>query len=53
VGFKRILISASIDVFTLIKLSPINLHMHGLFLGGGGVFFGVRFFLGALPGSGP
>jgi hypothetical protein len=48
VGYKRILISASIGVFPLIKVSPINPHMHGLLLGRGGVFFGVRFFLGVL-----
>jgi hypothetical protein len=30
------------------KVSPINPHMHRLLLGGGGVFFGVRFFWGAL-----
>jgi hypothetical protein len=35
-------------VFPLINVSPINPHMHGLLLGGGGVLFGVRFFLGAL-----
>jgi hypothetical protein len=46
-GYKRILISASIGV-SLNKIYPINPHMHGLLLGGGGVFFGVRFFLGAL-----
>jgi hypothetical protein len=34
-------------VFPLIKVSPINTHMHRLLLGGG-VFFGVSFFLGAL-----
>jgi hypothetical protein len=48
VGYKRILISASIGVFPLIKVSSINPHMHGLLLGGGGVVFEVRFFLGAL-----
>jgi hypothetical protein len=66
VGYKIILILASIDVFPLIKVSPINPHMHRLLLGGGGVFFGVRFFLGvttaeaqpvlflgALPGNDP
>jgi hypothetical protein len=30
------------------KVSSINPHMHGMLLGGGGVFFGVRFLLGAL-----
>jgi hypothetical protein len=48
VGYKRILISASIGVFPLIEVSPINPHLHRLLLGGGGVFFGVRFFLRAL-----
>jgi hypothetical protein len=48
VGYKRILISVSIGVFPLIKVSPINPHMHGLLLGGGSVFFEVWFFLGAL-----
>jgi hypothetical protein len=40
-------------VFPLIKVSPINPHMHRLLLGRGGVFFGVRFFLGALLGQRP
>jgi hypothetical protein len=35
-------------VFPLIKISPVNPHMHRLLLGGGGVFFGGQFFLGAL-----
>jgi hypothetical protein len=35
-------------VFLLINVSPINPQMHRLLLGGGGVVFGVRFFLGAL-----
>jgi hypothetical protein len=46
--YKGILILASVGVFSLIKVSPINPHMHHLLLGGGSVFFGVRFFLGAL-----
>jgi hypothetical protein len=48
VGYKRIFILAFIGVFLLIKVFPINPHMDRLLLGGGGVFFGVRFFLGAL-----
>jgi hypothetical protein len=48
VGYKRILILASIGVFPLIKVAPINPHMHRLLLGRGGVFFGARFFLAAL-----
>jgi hypothetical protein len=48
VGYKRILISTSISVFPLIKVSPVNPHMHCLLLGRGGVFFGVQFVLGAL-----
>jgi hypothetical protein len=48
VGHKRLSILASIGVFPVIKVSPINPHMHRLLLGGGGVFFGVRFFLGKL-----
>jgi hypothetical protein len=47
VGYRIILISASIGVFPLIKLSPINPHMHGLLLGGGGVFFGSGSFWAA------
>jgi hypothetical protein len=39
VGYKIILILASIGVFPLIKVSPINPHMHRLLLGGGGGFF--------------
>jgi hypothetical protein len=34
--------------FSLNKISPINPHMHHLLLGGGGVFFGDRLFLGSL-----
>jgi hypothetical protein len=33
VGYKRILISASIGVFPLIIVYPINIHMHRLLLG--------------------
>jgi hypothetical protein len=47
VGYKIILILASIGVF-LLKVAPINPHMHRLVVGRSGVFFGVRFFLGAL-----
>jgi hypothetical protein len=48
VGYKSILILASIGVFPLIKVAPINPHMHRLLLGRGDVFFGVRFFWGTL-----
>jgi hypothetical protein len=40
-------------VFSLIKVCPINPHMHCLLLGGGSVFFVVPFFLGALPWQRP
>jgi hypothetical protein len=40
-------------VFPLIKVSPINLHMRHLLLGGGGVFFGVSSFCVSYYGSGP
>jgi hypothetical protein len=53
VGYRRILILASIGVLPLIKISPVNPHMHRLLLGGGGVFFGVRFFWVRYYGSGP
>jgi hypothetical protein len=39
VGYKRMLILASIGVFPLIKVSPINPRMHCLLLGGGPVLF--------------
>jgi hypothetical protein len=53
VGYKRILILASIGVFPLIKVSSINPHMHRLLLGGAvfsleSSFFWVRYY-----GSGP
>jgi hypothetical protein len=47
VGYKRILIFASIGVFPLKTVSPINTHMHHLLLGRGCVFLG-QFFLGTL-----
>jgi hypothetical protein len=48
VSYKIIMIFASIGVFPLIIVSPINTHMHHLLLGRGGVIFGVRYY-----GSGP
>jgi hypothetical protein len=53
VGYKRILIFASIDVLPLIIVSPIDTHMHHLLLGKGGVFFGVSFFGVRYYDSGP
>jgi hypothetical protein len=47
------LIFTSIGVFPVIKVSPIYPNIHRLLLGGGGFFFGVRFFLGALLWQGP
>jgi hypothetical protein len=38
VGYKTIMIFASIGVFPLIIVPPINTHMHHLLLGRGGVF---------------
>jgi hypothetical protein len=43
-GLQKNLIFASIGVFPLIKVSPINTHMHHLLLGRGGVSFGVSSF---------
>jgi hypothetical protein len=53
VGYKRILIFASIDVFPLILVSPITTNMHHLLLGIGGVFFGGSSFYVRCYGSGP
>jgi hypothetical protein len=53
VGYKIILIFASIGAFPLIIISPINTHMHHLLLGRGGVFFGVSSFGVRYYGSGP
>jgi hypothetical protein len=47
-GYKRIVILAFIGAFPSINVSPINPHMHRLFLVGGGVSFGDRFFLDVL-----
>jgi hypothetical protein len=44
VGYKRITIFMSIDVFPLIIVSPINTYMHHLLLGRDGVFFGASSF---------
>jgi hypothetical protein len=52
-GYKRILIFASIGVFPLIIVSPINTHMHHLLLGRGGVLFGVSSNWVRYYGSGP
>jgi hypothetical protein len=46
VGYKRIMSFASIGVFPLIIMSPIDTDMRHLFLGRGGVFFLGQFFLG-------
>jgi hypothetical protein len=40
------MIFASIGVFPLVIISPIDTHIHHLLLGRGGVFFGVSFFFG-------
>jgi hypothetical protein len=42
------MIFASIGVFPLIIVSPIDTDMHHLLLGRGGVFFGGQFFLDTL-----
>jgi hypothetical protein len=47
------MIFASIGVFPLIIISPIDTHMHHLLLGRGGVFFGVSSFWVRYYGSGP
>jgi hypothetical protein len=52
VGYKRILIFASIGVFPLKIVYPVNTHMHHLLLGRGGVFFGVSSFWVRYYGSG-
>jgi hypothetical protein len=52
-GSIIILIFASMGVFPLIIISPIDTHMHHLLLGRGGVFFGVRSFWVRYYGDSP
>jgi hypothetical protein len=52
-GYKIILISASISVFPLIKVSPINTHMHCLLLAEVVFSLGSGSFLVPYYGSGP
>jgi hypothetical protein len=50
-GYKRILICASIGMFSLKLMSSITTHMDHLFLGRGGVFFGISSFVYVAMGA--